>query len=146
MKRVTFRSIKLAGLTAALLGLGALAGCVVVEEDPYGPAPIYLADLQVDWRILGSQSADYCDAFGIQSWIVEVRGPESRDVVVDCRAHYWSSENDLLSMFEGHYDITVRAVDRYGYTVALQGSRLDLLADGYLRQLSFEFRSHDFGF
>jgi hypothetical protein len=49
-------------------------------------------------------------------------------------------------MFEGDYDVTVRAVDRFGYTLAIQGSRLDLLADGYLRQMSFEFRSYDFGF
>jgi len=133
-------------LLAAALSLGLVAGCYVeVEDGPHAPVGTYLADLQVDWRVQGSQSATYCDAYDIEQWVVEIQGPESRRSVIDCRAH-WSSENDFLALYEGNYQATVQAVDGLGYTIASQSTHIDLLDRGVVDTLTFEFLPQDFGF
>jgi hypothetical protein len=128
------------------LSLGAVAGCYVEVEDGGPVGGVYLADLQVDWRIAGSQSATYCDAYDIDRWVLTVSGPESREVYVDCRAHYWSSENDLLALYEGTYNINVRAVSSTGATVASQSSTVSVYDKGYVDNLTFQFYPVDFGF
>ena len=147
-KRFGIRWKPLSLVMALLLSLGLAVGCYVeVEDHGPGPSPApFLADLQVDWRIQGSQSANYCSAYDIASWIVEVNGPEYRESVIDCRAHWWSSENDFLSLSEGTYTVTVTAVDPLGYTLAKQSSVVDLLDLGYTDQLTFQFYASDFGF
>lgn len=140
------RSVLLATLA---LGTLALAGGCYVEttDDPYYDGPgVYLADLEVKWRIQGSQSPGYCDSYGISKWIVSVRGPESRDVVIDCRDNWWTTENDLLSMYEGTYSVTVEAEDAYGYVVAGQSTSVHLVDSGYIDVLTLEFYPYDFGF
>jgi hypothetical protein len=127
-------------LLALLLSLGAVAGCHVEVTDSVGG----LADLQVDWRIHGSQSTSYCDAYDIDRWVVTVTGPETRDVFVDCRAHYWSSENDLLALYAGTYDITVRAVSPTGFTIASQSTTVSVYDKGYVDSLVFQFSDFDF--
>ena len=139
------RFFRLALLASVVLGLGSAAGCYVDVDDEYD-AVSYLADLEVTWRIAGSQSAGYCDSYGIDHWIVEVRGPESRDVVVDCRANYWSSENDLIALVEGYYEITVVAADALGHALAIQSTHIDLFAEPFLQNVGFQFYAYDFGY
>ena len=118
-------------------------GCYVDVVDGEG---VYLADLEVNWRIQGSQSVTHCDTFGIERWEVSLRGWESRDLLVDCRAHWWSSENDLLALHEGTYTVTVRAVDAGDYVLATESTQLDLIDQGYLDTLTFEFYPEDFSY
>ena len=132
----------------ALVVLGLASGCYVVEDDPYYHEPgIFLGDLEVNWRVDGSQSTTRCDAYGIYRWVVSVRGPESRDVVLDCRADWWSTENDLLDMYEGRYAVTVEAEDIDGYLLAGQSSSVDLMDRGnFVDTLTFQFYPQDFGY
>jgi hypothetical protein len=135
---------RLALFSALLLAVGLAAGCVVdVDDHGHGPG-VFLADLQVDWRIQGSQSTSFCDAYGIDHWIVRVNGPEVREAVVDCRAHYWSSENDFLALTEGSYDISVKAIGPAGYVLARQDTFVEVLDLGYTDVLTFQFRGSDF--
>lgn len=144
MKRTNKTLTRMSLLAGLALLFGLAAGCYVeVEDDPGG---VYLADLEVKWRVQGSQSVTYCDAYDISRWVIKVRGPESRDVVVDCRAHWWTSENDLLAMSEGHYTVTVEAEDSAGYLLTGQSSTIDLIDSGYVDVLTFQFYPSDFGF
>jgi hypothetical protein len=144
MKRM---SRTLFALTAALvLGLF-VTGCYVETTDPHYHEPgVYLGDLEVSWRVEGSQAVSLCDAYGIDSWDVEVRGPESRDVSVDCRQNWWSSESDLLAMYEGRYTVTVRARDLLGRALAGQSTTVDVVDDGFVKSLTFQFYPFDFGY
>jgi hypothetical protein len=143
MKR---RSKALLAMVAVFaLGLS-ITGCYVETTGPYHEPGVYLGDLEVKWRIDGSQAAGHCDAYGIDRWVVEVRGPESRSVVLDCRQNWWSSESDFLAMYEGRYSVTVTALDALGDTLAVQSGTVDLVDDGYVQDLTFQFYPFDFGY
>ena len=131
---------------AAVLALLSTAGCYVETTGPYPEPGVYLGDLEVSWRINGSQAVGQCDGYGIAQWVVEARGPESRSVVLDCRQNWWSSETDFLAMYEGRYSVTVTALDAQGYTLAVQSGTVDLVDDGYVQDLTFQFYPFDFGY
>jgi hypothetical protein len=123
----------------ATICLTALAACDIEVE----PFPLR-ADLEVDWSIDGSTSPALCDAYDIDFWVIEVRGPESFDVDVDCRAHYWTSESDLHDLLVGTYTVRVRALDPLGRTLAVQQARLTILDDGVIDVLELLFLPRDF--
>jgi len=132
-------------LTASVLAAAVLAtGCMVTVEDDLVDFRLPLSDLQVDWTINGSSAGALCAGFGIAQWELRVRGPESRDVLLDCRAHWWSSETDLFALPEGSYQIDVRAVDAYGATLAQLSSGASVYGEGHLEVLSFDFIAQDF--
>ena len=132
-------------LTLALLAIAIGAtGCIIaVDEDVLDPA-ITRVDLRVDWKISSSSSTSLCSAYDVDQWLVSVRGPESRDLVLDCRSHWWSSESDLFSLREGNYKISVRAVDGYDSTQAALTANVDLYDRGGIEQVTLNFRSSDF--
>lgn len=141
------RVLGIALFASLLIGVGILAsGCYweVHDEGPVGS--VYLADLEVDWTIQGSDAASLCSAYGVDYWLVELDGPESRSVELDCHVHFWSTENDLLALSEGSYTIRVTALDSYRLPVASQWTSTSLYDAGYLQRLSFNFLPSDFGY
>lgn len=136
------------GMLSLMLVAGlALSGCYIeLDEEVFddGTTYSYLANMRVDWSIHGSSSASLCSMYGIDTWRIEVRGPESRTVDLDCRADFWSSENDLLAIEEGTYTVRVRALDDWGYQLAVLSTSLYLHDDGYVENLAFEFDVSDF--
>jgi hypothetical protein len=137
------RILGIALFASLLVGIGFLAsGCYLEVQDE----EIFLADLQVDWTIQGSDAASLCSAYGVDYWLVEVDGPESRTVELDCHVHFWSSENDLLALNEGSYTVRVTALDAFRLPVASQWTSTSLYDTGYLNRLSFNFLPSDFGY
>jgi len=132
-------------LSTLALGLFTLGtGCLIIDDSAH-PAPSYeLVDLRVEWNIAGLRSPDLCSDYSVDRWIVEVRGPESRDVVLDCRLYSWSTENDLTLLPAGSYSVRVRALDGYGLERAIQGASVDLLPNGALTQMMVDFYGADF--
>ena len=119
------------------------SGCYVgVEDAPYIRGPF--VDLEVEWRIEGSESATYCDLFDIAKWEVVVDGPETRMSTIDCRKYWWSSENDFLSLYEGTYKVSISAFDHWDYLVAQKRTITHLVDMGYVNKMVFYFGPLDF--
>jgi hypothetical protein len=129
-------------VASILAGLALTAGaCVIDGEYLYvddGPGSSY-ADLEVRWTIHGAESATLCSNYDIKTWIVEIRGPESRDAVVDCRNHYWSSENDFLMLREGDYTVRVTALDANDRELGSLSSYRYLYDQGSVELLQMNF-------
>lgn len=127
-------------VVAALCGV-ATTGCVVVDGTT-------TADMEVGWTIDRVDAASLCDVYGIESWVVEVRGPESIDVPVDCRAEDWVTGNALYDILEGAYTVDVVALDAGGFELASIGTTVDLLFDGSLntvdKSIDVDFTDSDF--
>jgi hypothetical protein len=119
---------------------GASFGCDLDDD----PDALFLADARVEWTIEGSTAPALCSAYGIEDWIIEVRGPDSFDVVVDCRADFWTSGTALFDLLEGFYTIRVRAVDAFDVTLAVIATDIELIDDGFVDELEFTFLPEDF--
>ncbi len=129
--------------TLSTLALTSFAsGC---SSNGTGPAQAYnlVADLQVTWSISGSTDPSQCDGFGIDQWLATVDGPESRQSTIDCRTNVWSSESDFFTITEGNYQVAVHAL-RAGVTVASQVVSYDLVDNGSVQPVHFEFIPTDF--
>ena len=140
------KSRQLVLLGALVLGMSLVAGCYL-ELDPYGPEDPYWQDridLQVEWSYQGSDSPSWCDTLGVDRWVVELRGPEDRDVVVNCHKDFWSSENDLLSVEPGRYNVRVKALDDHSQMIASRDMSLDLHDPAYMEKLTINFDAKDF--
>jgi hypothetical protein len=134
-------------LTALTLSTILSTGCVVEtgHHDPYSPVSYAaLADLEINWTIGGEDSPALCDYYGISHWTVEVRGPEARDVGVDCRSSVWTTASDLHLISEGNYIVTLRAVGLGGETAMIRSTSVDVLANGYVTQIDFPLGHADF--
>lgn len=121
------------------------SGCVIEEgalPDVY--VGVSRADVEVRWTIDGVDSAALCSVYGIQTWILEVQGPESRDVVLSCSDHYWSSENDLLLLDEGIYTVRITALDAYDNEIASVATVTEFFDLGYVDVLNIELSYLDF--
>lgn len=142
--RATLRNkLRTLALLTALFGAAAFASGCIVEADP-GPFGSRLADMEVQWTIAGVDAASLCDAHGVKTWIVELRGPEHRDVVIDCRANYWTTENDLLMLSQGFYDVRVIALDSADVEIARLETPFDLFDSGRVEVLHFDFSPAQF--
>ncbi|MBW2735061.1 MAG: hypothetical protein JRH20_21985 [Deltaproteobacteria bacterium] len=126
--------------TLGFVGL-LFSGCVIEEGSEVG---FSRADVEVRWTIEGVDSASLCSAYGIQTWIVELQGPESRTVVLDCVDNYWSSENDFLVLDEGFYTVRITALDPFDNELASVATTTDFYDLGYVDILSIDFLSRDF--
>lgn len=144
MKHATKRAYRIRNLSIVVmmtLGIAVTAsGCVIAIDDDLFRS----ADLEVTWTINGSDSASLCGVYGVDSWMLEVRGPESRNVVLDCRDNYWSSENDLLSLPEGSYDVRLTALDHGDRQIGKLATSLYLWDDGHVEHLSLDLIDSDF--
>ncbi len=129
----------LALVTAIVAAASAASGCILQAETDMGTTPFGLADLEVRWTIAGRDNASLCSAYGIDSWIVELRGVESRDVVLDCRNNYWTTENDLLLLQEGFYNVPVIALDTAGYEISRLNTSVNLFDQGYVDLVDLDF-------
>lgn len=87
-----------------LLLLGALAGLSCYA--------IFYWNMEVSWSIDDSVSKAQCSAYGIAAWEVEARGPEPRTLSyrTDCGSA-WSTGAAFFDIEEGHYNVTVRALN-----------------------------------
>lgn len=132
--------IGLFGLLVAFSVLG--SGCYLEIEGE--PLTVYVADVEVSWKLQGTQAPTLCSVYGVDHWVVEARGPESRDSFIDCRTNYWSTEQDLFALAEGLYSIRVRAFDAHNRLRAERGMTLDLLDRGYVEKLTVDFMAPDF--
>jgi hypothetical protein len=133
----------LAILSALVAAAAASSGCMIEVTDDGLPVS-GLADLEVRWTIDSVDSANLCSVYGVRSWLIELRGPESRDVVLDCKDNYWTTENDLLMLEEGFYDVRVVALDRNGYELARRSTSIDLFDRGYVEVVRLDFRNGQF--
>ncbi len=147
MQRITHSCL----LVAAALSVTLLAGGCEVQvgthHDPYAPAAVVsgpLGDLEVSWTVDGDDRAGLCDYYGISHWTVQVRGPEARDVLVDCMTSYWSTGSDLYDLTEGTYSITLQAFDTYGATMLVHTTSYPVYADGRVAQVAFPLSGSDF--
>jgi hypothetical protein len=130
----------------AFLGAGLSAACVL-EVDPEGPLfsnDSRTADLYVTWMLEGADEPSLCDSYGIETWTVELRGPESRDVTVDCRLDTWSTEVDLYNLYEGNYTVTLRAFSAGGVQLAAGTGSLGVFDTGLVNNLVLRLYSTDF--
>ena len=140
----TFRQFVLFG---ALITSMILVAGFYLDLEPYGPDDPYYEDridLKVDWSYQGSDSPSWCEALNVDRWVVELRGPESRNVVVNCHKDFWSSENDLLSVETGHYTVRIKALDDAGHMVASRTMAVDLLDSAFLEKVTVNFNAQDF--
>ncbi|MCK5799629.1 MAG: hypothetical protein KAI47_20705 [Deltaproteobacteria bacterium] len=129
----------LALVTAIVAAASAASGCILQTDMGTGSSAFGLADLEVRWTIAGRDSASLCSAYGIDSWVVELRGAESRDVVLDCRNNYWTTENDLLLLQEGFYNVHVIALDTTGYEISRLNTSVNLIDQGYVDLVDLDF-------
>ena len=146
MIRAAFtKKLRTLAILTALVGAAAMsAGCMIEVDENGAPIGSHLADLEVRWSINGADRAALCSMYGINEWLVELRGPETRDVVLDCRDNYWTTENDLLLLREGFYDVRVVALDSGGFELARRQTTVDLFDRGYVDVLRLDFRSSQF--
>lgn len=100
--------------------------------------------MEVRWTIGGVDAASLCETHGVKTWVVELHGPEYRDVVVDCRANYWTTENDLLMLSQGVYEVHVIALDKADVEIARLETPFDLYDSGRVEVLHFDFSPAQF--
>jgi hypothetical protein len=150
MRRAIFSTTTMM-LTMTML---AAAGCVIevdpdhstISASPAPPSYPLLADLEVRWSVSGDQGAALCGYYGVGRWIVEVRGPESRDVVVDCWSARWTTGTDLHLLAEGRYTVTLRGLHDSGVQMAARSTSLSLYGDGLVTDVAFTLVPADFLF
>ena len=130
-------------IAVALSGIQA-TGCVVAVDEEVIQSSSSLGDLEVRWSIDGDESSALCDSLGIQRWEIEVRGREDRDVRLDCRDHWWSSETDFFSLYAGLYQVSVIAIDYDGRALAGLSSSILVRDDRLVDRLELEFSRYDF--
>ena len=144
LNNTTVRQLVLLG--ALVMGMTLVAGCYL-DLEPFGPGDPYWEDridLKVQWSYQGSDSPSWCDNLNVDRWVVELRGPESRDVAVSCHKDFWSSENDLLSLEPGHYTVRIKALDGASHMVASRSMALELHDASYLESVTVNFNAEDF--
>ena len=134
----------LKAIPLALILALTIPACIIVDDDPGGPGPgIAIADLQVTFTIDGSSDASLCSVYGIDHWIVETSGPETRTSHIDCFTHFWSTENDFMGIEEGSYLITVQAFDAANYQKGTMSTSLDLVDIGTTDKVHLDFAGAD---
>jgi hypothetical protein len=127
-----------AARAAILVFLAPLAACG--GDIPPG---LHGADLEVGWSIGGSTAPGLCDTHGIERWVVGVRGPEPREVHLDCRLQEWNSATYLHDLDEGAYAVGVRALDPLGGARARSMTDLRLVEDGAIDIVELTFAARD---
>jgi len=127
-----------------VFALGALNGCYVETDGPLLVSDAYLADLEVNWSVEGSDSVRACDLYGIDRWELTVSGPEDRSTIVLCDRDYWSSENDLLALEEGSYTVHLDAIDYDNLVLTSTSEHISLVDRGGVETLTFDFVDSDF--
>ncbi|MBK6846170.1 MAG: hypothetical protein IPG96_01015 [Proteobacteria bacterium] len=130
---------------AALLALGA-TGCIVEGDGPFdgGRDAPYLADLEVNWTLLGSDSPSRCADYGIDRWIILASGPEEREVELSCVGDDWTSANDFFGLPEGTYEVAVTGVDRFDRAVVDTDLRTPLVDNGRTLVIDIDLLEEDF--
>jgi hypothetical protein len=109
-----------------------------------------LEDLYVDWTIDGSDSPALCDTFGVDLWVVDIRGPEDITIDVDCVRSDWSTGNELvadLGLLFGTYSVSVSAIDEIEDLEVTQASANIIIDDRdgtFENALSFDFAGSEF--
>lgn len=137
---------------ALLCGIALLAsvstGCVVeVDGDPIIDSVFIYdrADMEVRWSINRSTDPTWCDDLGIETWLVEVSGPDARDVYVDCRADYWNTGSSLYGLDEGDYRVRLTALDFDDVAIMSAGARVnDVYDDGGVDLVDMRLDERDF--
>ena len=113
------------------------SGCIIdgdfIEDEFYDD--FYYADLVVDWQVRDMSESNYCAVLGIDHWILAITGPESRRVYRDCAFDVWSSELDLVSLYEGYYRIRLEGRDSLGRPVSELRADVDL--DSWLTSTTY---------
>ncbi len=145
-RKLNTKAKQLVLVGALILGMTTVTGCYL-ELAPYGPDDPYWVDhidLKVDWSYKGSDAPTWCDALGVDRWVVELRGPEDRDVVVSCHKDFWSTENDLLHVEPGDYTVRVKALDDRSQMVASRTVAVDLTDPEQMQNLNVNFKPTDF--
>jgi|GEM_PF-2652401 hypothetical protein len=129
----------------ALVGTMLSTGCLL-EIDPYA----YDYDtgdtesLKINWTIDGSSSASLCNYYGVDKWKVEVEGPSTRSIYVDCRYDNWASSHYIGGMVSGYYTVSVTALDENYAAITTYTSGLNLYRYGDAERLDFDFADVDF--
>lgn len=133
-----------------LIGMLATSGCfmeVGVEEDATaetGVSPANLVDAELRWTIDGHNASNFCSEYGVHQWEVVVSGPEKRELYRSCATDIWSSENDLLMLAEGTYDIDLIARGPNNVELAHRHEKLDLFDRGGIETITLDFTAADF--
>ncbi|MBK8480987.1 MAG: hypothetical protein IPL40_07400 [Proteobacteria bacterium] len=130
----------------ALLLATAATGCIVESDGPVitdrgGP---YLADLEVNWTLLGSDAPSRCAAYDIDRWVIHASGPEERETVLGCVEDDWTTANDFFGLPEGSYELTLTGIDDFDVAVVETGVRTPLVDDGRTLVLDIDLLSEDF--
>lgn len=130
----------------ALLLATAATGCIVESDGPVidrrsGP---YLADLEVNWTLLGSDAPSSCVAYGIDRWVIHAEGPEQRETVLSCIDDDWTTANDFFGLTEGTYDLTLTGIDDLDQAVVETSLRTPLVDDGRTLVIDIDLLSDDF--
>lgn len=139
----SFRGLALAGVL--VLGAALTSGCHMgfdldVDES-WLPG---WSDLEVTWTVDSSKSTSACNEHGICKWVVEIRGPEDRDIMLSCSKDYWSSENDFSSMARGLYSVRVSAISSTGVLRASQQDSIFLDGFDTFERITLSFSAKDF--
>jgi len=106
------------------LGIGLLARlAVAVMLITPSCVVVHTEDLELAWRVDGSDSPSHCSEFGIDTWLIDVVGPETASIDSPC-GDPWDSGTILHNLEGGLYAVTIRAVDADG--TAIGRSELDV--------------------
>lgn len=123
----------------ALFGLLAVAATAC--------SPIFYWDLVVEWNIDGSTSLALCSTYNINEFEIEASGPEFRRRTIPCSSH-WNTNTRFYDLEEGHYKVTVKALEKGSSKVLAQRTATALVRDD---QVLYEpdralitFRASDF--
>ena len=101
-------------------------------------------DLEVVWAIDGRTNAALCEAYDVDHFVIEARGPEWVEVTAPCGA--WDSGTTLHWLYDGRYQLSVEARDALGRPRARLEQTVDLYApDWEITVVPFDFYGSDFG-
>ena len=95
--------------------------------------PVFFWDLVVSWSIEGSTSSSLCSTYNIGEFEIVADGPEYRARNFSCPS--WESGSRFFSLEEGHYTVSVRALEKGSLKVLAQRSEVILVQDD---QVAFE--------
>jgi hypothetical protein len=102
-----------------------------------------LGDLEVAWTYDGVQDTTACTTHGIDTWRVELRGPEPLSWEQPCGTKPWDTDVGLYDIIEGTYSVTVLALDANGMELASRlQSGVDVIGIG--PRITLDFTATDF--
>ena len=89
-------------LVLGVLGTAALFAC----------HPIFFWDMRVAWTLDGTTKASACSTYNIGEWVVHATGDYLIPVTRSFPCGEWDSGQKFFQIEEGHYTVTVRALEQ----------------------------------